>query len=209
MVRTSIRLTRLTLVYKVIRYRLVQVQQNKKKDRSCSRPASAFLFLFFFHSLLHLTSFLSQYKNEFQWDWVAVWPSESEFEWDWAAPRCACVAVRFSSCSVIELQWDWVAVRLGCSAVELEFGWVAVWLSCSVIKAGPPLIWVFGHFFTFLHHGIEEIERHLLLKFYKKNSKKKLVKCATEIGRFHRVSSQSCTQNRPSPKVQSLSRDLI
>ena len=38
----------------------------------------------------------------------------------------------------------------------------------SLFKAGPPLIWVFGHFLTFLHHGIEEVKRHLLWKFYKK-----------------------------------------
>ena len=30
-----------------------------------------------------------------------------------------------------------------------------------------PLIWVFGHF-DVLHHGIEEVERHLLWKFHKK-----------------------------------------
>ena len=72
-----------------------------------------------------------------------------------------------------------------------------------------PLDLSFWSFFTFLHHGIEEIARHLLWKFYKKNSNEKLVKCATEVARLHRVSIQSCTQNRPSPKVQSLSRDLI
>ena len=77
------------------------------------------------------------------------------------------------------------------------------------VKAGPPLDLSFWSFLTFLHHGIEKVERHLLQKFYKKNSKEKLVKCATEVGRLHRVSIQSCTQNRPSPKVQSLSRDLI
>ena len=47
------------------------------------------------------------------------------------------------------------------------------------------------------------------MKILYKNSKEKLVKCATEVERLHRVSIQSCTQNRPSPKVQSLSRDLI
>ena len=40
-------------------------------------------------------------------------------------------------------------------------------------KAGPPppVIWVFGHFY-FLHHGIDEIEGHLLWKFYKKIRRK-------------------------------------
>ena len=55
----------------------------------------------------------------------------------------------------------------------------------------PPLIWVFGHFLTFLHHGIEEVERHLLWKFYKKIRRKswsnvppKLVAC---IGFLYKV----------------------
>ena len=76
----------------------------------------------------------------------------------------------------------------------------------SCLKAGPPCF-EFLVIFDFLHHSIEKIERHFLWKFYKKNSKGKLVKCATEVARFHRVSIQSCTQNRPSPKVQSLSRN--
>ena len=69
--RWCIQLTRLTLVCEVIRYRLVQVRQNlkkkKKKNFSGRRPAIAFLYLFLFHSLLRLTSFLSQYKNEHCW----------------------------------------------------------------------------------------------------------------------------------------------
>ena len=66
MVRWCIRLTRLTLICEVIRYRLVQVRQNHtKKDFSGWRPAIAFLYLFLFHSLLRLTFFPSQYKNEF------------------------------------------------------------------------------------------------------------------------------------------------
>ena len=65
MVQWCIRLTRLTLVCEVIRYRLVQVRQNLKKDFSGWQPAIAFLsYLFLFHSLLRLTSFLSQYKAE-------------------------------------------------------------------------------------------------------------------------------------------------
>ena len=32
----------------------------------------------------------------------------------------------------------------------------------SAIKAGPPLDLSFWSFLTFLHHGIEEVERHLL-----------------------------------------------
>ena len=51
-------------------------------------------------------------------------------------------------------------------------------------KAGPPLDLSFWSFLTFLHHGIEEIERHLLWKVYKKIRRKswsnvpsKLVAC--------------------------------
>ena len=57
-----------------------------------------------------------------------------------------------------------------------------------------PLGLSFWSFLTFLHHDIEEVERHLLWKFQKKNSKEDLVKCATEVARFHKVSIQSCTQ---------------
>ena len=66
MVLWCIRLTCLTLVCEVIRYRLVQVRQNLKKKKRLSSwwPAVAFLYLFLFHSLLRLTSFPSQYKNK-------------------------------------------------------------------------------------------------------------------------------------------------
>ena len=37
-----------------------------------------------------------------------------------------------------------------------------------LFKAGPPLDLSFWSFLTFLHHGIEKVERHLLRKFYKK-----------------------------------------
>ena len=50
---------------------------------------------------------------------------------------------------------------------------------------------------------------HLLWKFDKKNSKEMLVKCATEVAHLHRVSIQSCTQKRPSPKVKWRSGDII
>ena len=36
-----------------------------------------------------------------------------------------------------------------------------------------------------------------------------MLKCATEFARLHKVSTQSCTQNRPSPIVQSHSADWI
>ena len=66
----------------------------------------------------------------------------------------------------------------------------------------------FWSFLTFLHHGVEKVEGHLVWKLHK-NSKEKLVKCATEVAPLHKVSIQSRTQNRPSPKVQSLSQDWI
>ena len=43
----------------------------------------------------------------------------------------------------------------------------------------------------------------------KKTLKGKWVKCAPEFARLHKVSIQSCTQNRPSPKVQSRWRDFL
>ena len=46
-------------------------------------------------------------------------------------------------------------------------------LSCFIlIKAGPPLDLSFWSFLTFLHHGIDEVERHLLSKFHKKIRRK-------------------------------------
>ena len=59
--------------------------------------------------------------------------------------------------------------------------------------------------FDFLHHDREKVEGHLVWKLHKKNSKEKLVNCDAEVARLYRVSLQSCTQNRPSSKVQSLS----
>ena len=63
MVRWCIRLTILTLVCEVIRYRLVQVQQNLKKKKKntfwVGGPQSPFTI---FLSLLRLISFLSQTK---------------------------------------------------------------------------------------------------------------------------------------------------
>ena len=67
MVRWCIRLTRLTLVCKVIRYRLVQVRQNLKKDFSGWRSAIAFLYLFLFHSLLRPTSFPRMFLSGYEY----------------------------------------------------------------------------------------------------------------------------------------------
>ena len=56
---------RLAETGKVIRYRLLQVRQNLKKrlfGLAARNRLSSYLFLV--HSLLRLTSFLSQYKNE-------------------------------------------------------------------------------------------------------------------------------------------------
>ena len=87
MVRRCIRLTRLTLVCEVIRYRLVQAWQNLKKRLRVGglqspfsisssfvllfillrQPAIAFLYLILVHAPLHLTSFLCQSKN---WNFI-------------------------------------------------------------------------------------------------------------------------------------------
>ena len=71
---------------------------------------------------------------------------------------------------------DWQAANFNSENVSSNRG----------IKAGPPppLDLSFWSFSTFLHHGIEEVERHLLWKFYKKIRRKswsnvlpKLVAC--------------------------------
>ena len=60
-----------------------------------------------------------------------------------------------------------------------------------ILRQDPPLDLSFWSFLTFLHHGIEKIERHLLWKFYKKIRRKgwskvlpKLVAC---IGFLYKV----------------------
>ena len=42
------------------------------------------------------------------------------------------------------------------------------------LRQEPPLDLSFWSFLTFLHHGIEEVERHLLWKFYKKKFEGKI-----------------------------------
>ena len=78
----------------------------------------------------------------------------------------------------------------------------------SGLRQDPPwfeFLVILDFFAPWYRRGREASSVKILLK----NSKEKLVKCATEVARSHRVSIQSCTQNRPSPKVQSLSRDWI
>ena len=40
------------------------------------------------------------------------------------------------------------------------------------IFVSHPLIWVFGHSWRFLHHGIEEVETHLLWEFHENIQRK-------------------------------------
>ena len=73
MVRWCIRLTRLTLVCEVIRYRLVQVRQNQKKTFRVGGPQSPFsISSSFILSFVFNTSFLSQYKNK-TFSFCVVW----------------------------------------------------------------------------------------------------------------------------------------
>ena len=44
------------------------------------------------------------------------------------------------------------------------------------------------------------------MKILQKNSKEKLVQCATEVARLHRVSIQSCTQSAVSESSIALAR---
>ena len=57
--------------------------------------------------------------------------------------------------------------------------------------------------------NLKQKKRGIFCENFIKISKEKLVKCATEFARLQRVSIQSCTQNQPSPKVQSRSGDWI
>ena len=50
---------------------------------------------------------------------------------------------------------------------------VGMALFCPDLRQDPPLDWSFWSFLTFLHHGIEEVEKHLLWKFYKKIRRKR------------------------------------
>ena len=93
-------------------------------------------------------------------------------------------------------EWPPISQRQGISSYEpVKLRQDSPWFEFLVI-------------FDFLHHGIEEVKRHLLWKFYKKTRRKSWSNVPPK-SRLHRVSIQSCTQNRPSPKVQSLSRDWI
>ena len=56
----------------------------------------------------------------------------------------------------------------------------ASWWQCSCLRQPGPPWFEFLVLFDFLHHGIEEVERHLLWKIHK-NSKEKLVKCAPKL----------------------------
>ena len=67
----------------------------------------------------------------------------------------------------------------------------------------------FGSFLTFFAPWYRRSREASSVKIAYKNSKEKLVKCAAEVARLYRVSTQSCTQNQPSPKFQSRSRDWI
>ena len=59
------------------------------------------------------------------------------------------------------------------SIVQKSRKWPKTQIMWSCLKAGPPpLDLSFWSFFTFLHHGIEEVERHLLWKFHKKIQRK-------------------------------------
>ena len=101
--------------------------------------------------------------------------------------------------------FDWLLLLLLLSKFTFSRNFVQGWwvpsskvcffamADCEVtrFKAGPPLDLSFWSFLTFLHHGIEEVERHLLWKFYKKIRRKswsnvppKLVAC---IGFLYKV----------------------
>ena len=120
-------------------------------------------------------------------------PYESSF----VCPRC----VNFWDDSLPSKSW---LFRMACFVCN-PMGKTAL----SPLRQDPPpwfeFLVIFDFFAPWYRRGWEASS----VKILEKNPKEKLVKCATEVARLHRVSIQSCTQNRPSPKVQSLSRDWI
>ena len=77
-----------------------------------------------------------------------------------------------------------------------------------LLRQDPPLIWVLV-IFDFFAPWYRRRREASFVKIWWENSKETLVKCATKVARFHKVSIQSCKQNRPSPKVQSRSGNWI
>ena len=77
------------------------------------------------------------------------------------------------------------------------------------LRQDPPLDLSFWPFLTFFAPWYRRSIETSSVKTSQKNSKQKLVKCATEVARLCKVSIQSCTQNRPSLKIQSRSGDWI
>ena len=103
---------------------------------------------------------------------------------------------------------------LNCETVHVGDGFLA--LMCDSALAGlPPPSFEFLVILTFLHHGIEKVEGHLVWELHTKIQRKMLSKLNINVPpklfacTMYRVSIQSCTQNRPSPKAQLLSRDWI
>ena len=95
----------------------------------------------------------------------------------------ACTTPFYSACHTVQCLPDWRWLNDSGSHHQ-----VVTW---SAIAQDPPLDLSFWSFLTFLHHSIEEVERHLLWKFYKKIRRKswsnvppKLVAC---IGFLYKV----------------------
>ena len=115
--------------------------------------------------------------------------SECHKLWQWFQGKNWPVrSVNGFSFSSASLGWQWSTDEMGlllllCFSLRCS--------CCCLLKAGPPLDLSFWSFLPFLHHGIEEVERHLLWNFYKKIRRKswsnvppKLVAC---IGFLYKV----------------------
>ena len=85
----------------------------------------------------------------------------------------------------------------------LEYhSWLDACTCQKQIKAGSP--WFeFLVIFDFFAPWYGRSEEASSVKISLKNAKEQLVKCTTEVAWLLKVSIQSCTQNRRSPKVQS------
>ena len=124
---------------------------------------------------------LSLAKNSHNWRWAYTFPCQK------FALFVSPFTLPVSPFTERSLLWRWNSQWVHTFHCQKSFRPL-----CSPsFKAGPPLDLSFWSFLTFLHHGIEKVERHLLWKFYKKIQRKswsnvppKLVAC---IGFLYKV----------------------
>ena len=154
---------------------------KSKTARSAARPpllgwrcALVCILVFSFH-------LLSSSRRWLRW-------IDSGFLSEWFSVQARSVAYPFLWSSLFFLSKWGLRKILSLSTERLKESLTQIKL---FLRQDPPLDLSFWSFLTFLHHGIEEVERHLLWKFYKKirmkswsNVPPKLVAC---IGFLYKV----------------------